>query len=67
MNYDNISPPSLNLSADHDFGAIALFSNKFLGAVSRGEVDIKALLKLELEQRGYDENGNWVGPKKKKV
>lgn len=61
MSYDTIVNPSLNLSADRDYGAIQLLSRDFLCAVAKGEVDVKALLEYELAQRGYDADGQWIG------
>ena len=61
MSYQQIVSPALQLSQDHDYGAIQLLSDKFLRAVAKSEVDIKALLEYELAQRGYDADGNWIG------
>jgi hypothetical protein len=61
MSYNKIVSPELECSLDHDYGGIQLLSIKFLGAVARGEVDIKALLEYELANRGYDTDGNWIG------
>ena len=51
----------LGLSLDEDYGAVQLFSKKFLMAVANGEVDANELLKEELAERGYDKDGNWIG------
>ena len=61
MVFDKIMDPALELTLDHDYGGIQGLSNKFLGAVAKGEVDIKALLELELAARGYDADGKWIG------
>ena len=61
MSYEALVDPALGLSLDCDYGAIQGLSLKFLCAVSRGEVDIQALLEYELAQRGYDDNGDWIG------
>ena len=61
MSYNKIVKSELELSLDRDYGGIQLLSNAFLSAVLKGEVDVKALLEYELAQRGYDENGNWIG------
>ena len=42
----------------------SLTSNELLGAIVRGEIDTVELAKKTLENRGYDEKGNWVGFKK---
>jgi len=39
-------------------------SNDLLIAIAGGEIDIVELVKKELENRGYDENGKWIGFKK---
>lgn len=36
-----------------------------LGAIVRGEIDILELAKETLANRGYDENGFWIGFNKK--
>lgn len=61
MSFHRIINPSLELSLDHDFGGIQLLSNKFLAAVAKGDVDIKAMMEYELAARGYDADGNWIG------
>ncbi len=61
MSYQAIVNPALELSQDRDYGGIQLLSNDFLIAVSKGQVDIKALLEYELAARGYDADGNWIG------
>ena len=60
MSYKAIDP-ELGLNFDEDFGALQLFSLRFLTAVARGEVDANALLREELEARGYDKDGKWMG------
>jgi hypothetical protein len=61
MSYDKIVRPELQLSLDRDYGGIQLLSKAFLGAVAKGEVDIKALCEYELAARGYDADGKWIG------
>lgn len=61
MSYDQIVYSELELSVDHDYGAIQLLSNKFLSAVAEGKVDVRELLTYELAARGYDTHGNWLG------
>lgn len=61
MSYPAIVNPSLNLSADRDYGALQLLSKDFLCAVAHGEVDVQALLEYELAARGYGADGNWIG------
>ena len=61
MSYEKIINPDLQLSQDHDYGAIGLLSNDFLAAVAQGKLDIKALLAFELAARGYDAQGHWIG------
>ena len=61
MSYASIINPALELSLDKDFGGVQLLSRKFLCAVAKGEVDIKALLEYELAARGYNADGEWIG------
>lgn len=42
----------------------SLTANKLLGDIAKGIIDPVALAKKELANRGYDENGKWVGFKK---
>ncbi len=44
-----------------DLGFLQLGSNEVLCAVARGELDLNALAVGELQSRGFDLNGNWVG------
>ncbi len=44
-----------------DLGFLQLGSNEVLCAVARGELDLNALAVRELQFRGFDPNGNWVG------
>lgn len=42
----------------------SLTSNDLLGAIVRGEIDVIELAKKTLSNRGFDENGIWIGFKK---
>lgn len=43
----------------------SMVSNALLGGIVRGELNAIELAKKELANRGYDENGKWVGFKNK--
>ena len=60
-NKENKTPLSDDLNPDF------LFSGTFtelLSKIAKGEIDPKELAKKELENRGLDINGKWVGFKK---
>lgn len=59
----NYTPSNDNDENNPDY-IFSLTSNELLGAIVRGEIDTVELAKKTLENRGYDENGNWVGFKK---
>ncbi len=44
-----------------ELGFIQLALNKVLAAVANGELDLNALARKELANRGLDKQGNWVG------
>lgn len=39
----------------------SITSIDLLGAIVKGEIDILELAKTTLKNRGYDENGFWIG------
>lgn len=39
----------------------SLTSNELLGAIVRGEIDPVMFAKKTLANRGFDENGKWIG------
>ena len=42
-------------------GFIQIADAKILAAVARGELDLNAVARQELANRGLDRNGKWVG------
>ena len=44
-----------------DFGFIQLADTKVLAAVARGELDLNAVARRELANRGLNQQGKWVG------
>lgn len=59
----NYTPSNDNDENNPDY-IFSLTPNELLGAIVRGEIDTVELAKKTLENRGYDEKGNWVGFKK---
>lgn len=37
-------------------------ATEILTAIARGEIDANELVAMELMNRGYDAEGNWIGP-----
>ncbi|MDO8795072.1 MAG: hypothetical protein Q7J25_10685 [Vicinamibacterales bacterium] len=54
-----MSPPT-DFTVD-DLGFMQLAATIVLAAVARGELDLNAVARRELANRGLDHNGTWVG------
>lgn len=48
-------------TAESPIHELQTISSTLLGAAARGEVDLNALAKAILADRGQDANGRWVG------
>lgn len=49
------------ISWEDVWGVVQVFSLKVLAAVAKGELDLNAIAKQELANRGFNASGKWVG------
>ncbi|MGM0582777.1 MAG: hypothetical protein ACQETL_19030 [Bacteroidota bacterium] len=59
----NIYKAEFGVSPDNLNPALILsgVSTELLTQVIKGEIDLNEIAKREMENRGFDENGKWVG------
>jgi hypothetical protein len=54
-------PTATEFGDPEEFGFMHLAATAVLARIARGEVDLNALARRELANRGCDDTGRWVG------
>jgi hypothetical protein len=54
-------PTPHDLGEHDELGFVQLVDTAVLARVARGEIDLHALVRRELANRGCDDSGDWVG------